>query len=409
MGYSSGRKFTAGGFMVQKKMALPLSLLLICALALILIQQGLLGISLTAPSPYNTYTLQALAWREGRAHLAQDVPHLELAIFEGRYYVSFPPVPSVPIYFLTFIFGAGVPDGLMVLLYALISVFVLWKLLYRKGFTSFAAAAWSFLALFASSLLPLTLSGAVWYQAQVLGLMLILIAAERLDAGKPFWGLVCYALSVGCRPFNALYGPLLLILCLGPRLAGKKSFKYLLMQLLPGLLAGLLIAALYGWYNAIRFGSPLEFGHNHLPEFSFQGGTQFSLAHVGKNVRDYLFALPFIRTGQGLTLRIFGFSLFLANPVLLLMVIWAAALGITKKIKLEQVLIFVFFMVHLFLLLLHRTFGGFQFGARYAVDLLPYAMLFLARRERKSITIAEAAVMLAGLAFSVYGSLTVHL
>ena len=62
------------------------------------------GIKPFGDTGYNTYTLQALAWREGSLHLAQDYPHLELAIFEGNYYVSFPPVPSVPQYFLTFLF-----------------------------------------------------------------------------------------------------------------------------------------------------------------------------------------------------------------------------------------------------------------------------------------------------------------
>ncbi len=45
---------------------------------------------------YASYTLQACAWLQGRL----DIPHgeayafLELAIKDGRYYVSFPPFPS---------------------------------------------------------------------------------------------------------------------------------------------------------------------------------------------------------------------------------------------------------------------------------------------------------------------------
>ena len=57
------------------------------------------------PSGYCTYTLQALAWRDGQICLSQDYPWLELAIYQGKYFVSFPPVPSVPLYFLTFLFG----------------------------------------------------------------------------------------------------------------------------------------------------------------------------------------------------------------------------------------------------------------------------------------------------------------
>ena len=51
---------------------------------------SMLETSPMTPSPYNTYTLQALAWRKGQAFLDGDVPYLELAIYQGRYFVSFP-------------------------------------------------------------------------------------------------------------------------------------------------------------------------------------------------------------------------------------------------------------------------------------------------------------------------------
>ena len=44
--------------------------------------------------PYNSYILQAQSWLEGRLDLGRDYPYLELAIFNNKYYVSFPPFPS---------------------------------------------------------------------------------------------------------------------------------------------------------------------------------------------------------------------------------------------------------------------------------------------------------------------------
>ena len=73
-----------------------------------------LGTSFFGPTPYNTYTRQALAWRQGLLHLPEDVPHLELAIFEGEYYVSCPPLPSVILLPLTYLFGMATPDALLV-------------------------------------------------------------------------------------------------------------------------------------------------------------------------------------------------------------------------------------------------------------------------------------------------------
>ena len=55
---------------------------LICVYAAV---HGALGTQPFAHSNYDSYTLQALAWREGRVSLGQDYPHLELAVYEGDF------------------------------------------------------------------------------------------------------------------------------------------------------------------------------------------------------------------------------------------------------------------------------------------------------------------------------------
>jgi len=378
-------------------------------LLLSLLMLSMLETSPMTPSPYNTYTLQALAWRKGQAFLDGDVPYLELAIYQGRYFVSFPPFPSVPVFLLTFLFGSNVPDGLLNLLYGLLALLVAYRLLLRKGFPAPSAAFWAFAGSLSSSLLPLLWSGAVWYQAQVLAFLLILCAVERMDADRPVCGLLFYALSVGCRPFNALYGPLLLLLYMKERAGRGHCLKSSLLRLLPGILLGLFVALTYAAYNWHRFDNPFEFGHSHLPEFSFQGGTQFSIRHLGKNIREYVFSLPFDPSGGALGLKKFGFSLFLANPLLLLLPLWALRDALKRAFSLKQAAVLAFFFTHLFFLLLHRTFGGYQYGARYAADLLPYALLYLAAGKRKKPAWPEIVLMLLGFALAVWGSLAIRL
>ena len=46
--------------------------------------------------------------------LPEDVPYLELAVYGGDYYVSFPPVPSLLLLPLTFFFGMDTPDSLLI-------------------------------------------------------------------------------------------------------------------------------------------------------------------------------------------------------------------------------------------------------------------------------------------------------
>ncbi len=383
--------------------------LVMAFILLIALVHRTLGYSVLLPSPYNSYTLQAMAWRSGQTHLDMDYPHLELAIYQGRYFVSFPPVPGIPVFLLSFIFGFGVPDGMLVKLYALIALMVIFRLLLRHGFAPLTAAFWSFSLCFSSSMLPLVFSGAVWYQGQVMAFMLTVCAVDFLDRDRPGPGLALYALSVGCRPFNALYGPVLIILYVMRRREKSIDDRETFSKLLPGLLIGLIIALLYGWYNWIRFDDPLEFGHSYLPEFSFQGGTQFSLEHFGKNVHAFFFALPFEQTADGLRMRRFGFSLFIANPVLLILLVRGATDLVKRRLGKERGLILMTLIIHLFLLLLHRTFGGFQYGARYAVDLIPYSLFCLSRREGKKLNAAEAVVLVLGFLMAVLGSLFIRL
>lgn len=108
-----------------------------CIMALIilvlLVLHAASGTPVFAPSAYNNYTLQALAWRRGLTYLQQDVPHLELAIKDGLYFVSFPPVPSIPLYLLSFIYGDHTPDGLLVKLYGLIAYLAMYRCGIRAG------------------------------------------------------------------------------------------------------------------------------------------------------------------------------------------------------------------------------------------------------------------------------------
>ncbi len=373
----------------------PLCLLLVIAAGYALLHAAL-GTGALGASAYNTYTLQALAWREGRAALLHDTPHLELAIYNGLWYVSFPPVPSIPLYLLTFLFGASTPDNLLVKLYASGACMILYCAFKRAGYSRAHSALLSVFTTFATCLLPLTLNGAVWYQAQTLAFLLTTAALALMLRDMPTPALLCYALAVGCRPFNVCYGFLLMYL----HWRRHRSIK----KLMPGVCAGLCVAALYAWYNSVRFGNPLEFGHNYLPEFSFQGGTQFSLAHVLPNIKRFILGMP-LQNGQ---LERFGFSMFIASPILACLPVWAVRDGLRRALSWEKLLLLALFLAHLFLLLLHRTFGGFQFGARYTVDLIPYAAAYLCMEKRR-VRVAVPVLCALALEFCVYGAFMVTL
>ena len=363
--------------------------------------------SFAGPSAYNTYTRQAMAWREGLLHLPADVPYLELAVYEGAYYVSFPPLPSVVLLPLTYLFGWSTPDNLLVKLYALGACLLMYAALKRAGYREWEAGAFSFLICFASSLLPLTLDGAVWYHAQILAFFLTVAAVCLLALDRPTLALLSYALAVGCRPFNALYGLPLFAVYFAINRRARMPVKAMGRALLPGICLGLCVAAGLGVYNYVRFGDPLEFGHNYLPEFSTQGGIQFSLDHVAKNLKTFLWGMPL---NNDWTIPKFGFSMLLACPTLLLMLYWAVMDLFRRAMRAEKAAVLLTCVLHAFLLLMHRTFGGFQLGARYAVDLIPYTFFYLLLTpEKKRTNIVERVFLAAVFVFMAWGSVRINL
>ena len=300
-----------------RRAAAPIAALLVIAYVYAVVHLAL-GTHPFAHSGYDTYTLQALAWREGRISLGQDYPHLELAVYEGDWYVSFPPVPALVQLPLTLLFGRQTPDGLLVKLYVAGAFLALYDYFRRaKRQQPWSAAAWALFFVFGSNMVSVSLDGGVWYQAQTLNFLLLACAVAAMARMRPTLSCALYALAVGCRPFTALFGPVLLMMYLARRRPRARLF--------PGILVGLCIAACYAAYNYARFGNPFEFGHNYLPEFTRAQSGQFSISHVAGNIRTFVFGLPFsLQNGQW-TLNRFGFSMFLCNPALWMMFVWLAA------------------------------------------------------------------------------------
>ena len=383
---------------------------LVAAACLLWLALGrLTGTPLFGRSPYCTYTLQAMAWRRGKVSLGQDYPWLELAVYHDDFYVSFPPVPTIPVYLLTFIFGEAVPDNALVKLYALMGLLAAFGALRSSGWKTPSAAFAALCAAFCGSAMALSVQGAVWYQAQMLAFMTILGAAWFVSRGKITPALLFYALSVGCRPFNVAYGPLIMFLWY--RGQKDKSLAAAAKGLWKGVALGLCVAAGLAAYNVARFGNPLEFGTNYLPEFMRSEHGQFSLSHLAGNVRTFLFGLPLQRAeAGGWALRQFGFSVFLANPLLLCLLIRFVLDCARRRATPEKALCFLLFAAQLFLLLLHRTFGGFQFGARYAVDLVPYFVFYgCMDKETRRLYPWEWILGAAGIALSMWGVALVHI
>lgn len=371
----------------------------------------ILNFYIFAHSPRDSYTLMALAWRKGLLHLEQDYPWLELAIYGGEYYVSFPSVPALVMLPLTFLFGENTPNTLVTGLYFLGSYFAGYHLA-RRFRNDVDSQFFALLMTLGCNMFQFSLTGDVWNQAQLLCFLLTTLCALGLTSPAPTqWGLglFCLALSVGCRPFQAVYVPFgLWMLWQNLRRRDALPPVRTLTRMAPYLIAPALVAVALGAYNWARFGNPLEFGHNYLPEFTRDPNQpQLGLQYVAGNIQNLL-RLPYFEENRLVFPMFDGFAFYLANPIYVTALLCLVFKALSRRWDWGDTLLWIGFVVEIFMLLMHKTFGGWQFGARYLCDLVPMLLLF-ELRGRSSRTGWETAIGIFAIAFNLYGAIVFHL
>lgn len=389
---------------------------LFSALLIYLFLAFLYGYNLWEHSPYDSYTLQALAWRSGRLSLDKNYEWLELAIYNGKYFVSFPPFPTVIMLVLSLFFGPDTPSMAVNMAFFLGSTAFAYAIIRRYGRKPIETA---FIALFLTAgcnLLEVSMSGGVWNIAQGASFFFTLACVYAMETPygecrrfHMLMGPLCIAIAVGCRPFQAVYVPYVLFRlyhqCRHVSMSEHSpvSFAAVLRRMIPYLVAPALLAAAYAVLNYARFGNVFEFGHNYLPEFSTEGGVQFSLEHWKVNLKN-IFRLPYFQDNRLVFPQSYGFAFYLGNPLYLIALIETVRSLIRGRMDRQKIILLVSIFAHFNLLLLHRTFGGVQFGTRYLIDAVPMlAVLAFSRKERLSL--ADGLLMIWGIAFNFYGAL----
>jgi hypothetical protein len=220
---------------------------------------------------YNLYVWQASAWLNGEASLPYKM--LDVAIFKGRYYVPFPPFPSLLVLPFVALFGiksvntipiAFALTGLNIA--SLRAIFA--RLELPKARASWLIAAFLGGTAYASALY---LGATVWYFAHIVSVTCLLLATrEALGRGR---GMVI-GLALGASFLSrqmTVFALLLFAVWLWER-----------PKRLPNLL-GLFLAfgvcvAIYLGYNLVRFGTPLETGYGLL---DLRGGLKLKADRYG--------------------------------------------------------------------------------------------------------------------------------
>jgi hypothetical protein len=323
-------------------------------------------LALMSHNPFDQHTLQAQAWLRGKLYLDQAPSYLEIASFNGHFFNSFPPTPSLVELPLVLFFGNATPSYLILYLFDILALISLYELGSNMHLRKTQAAILSLCFVFGTNVLVSTATAGVWAQGQIYGFCLTLFGLRWISV-RPKLAYLALSLAVGCRPFYFFYLPLFLVL---DHCRSSRSLPLIMRTMVVSFFPYIIVMALYNW---VRFHNPMEFGHTYLPWSRQLKNGVFSLAYLPSNLFHTFINLPTLG-GKSHFLEFHGrgTAFILNNPVVALGVAGLSSPFLSKAIRIVAVLVL---LVVWFCLLLHESNGWFQFGLRYSIDIAPIAAL----------------------------------
>ena len=331
--------------------------------------------SLWQASNYAYFNYLADAFGHGQLHLRiTPVSIHDLSVFNGRYYLYWPPFPALVLLPFVAVWGVEVSDILLTIGIGGLNVALVALLL--RGATArriieLSTMERSLLVLcFALGTTHTALApyGRVWYTGQLIGfacVALAYLAAINLRGWAAFTlagaALGCALLTRNHLVFAGVWPACYLLWRHWPNMRPRRLLGYILAGVLPIALA----VALLGGYNWLRFGNPLDNGlayHRMSPYFAkdYQRYGAFNLHYLPTNLFYQFIAYPLPwRAGSDL-----GGSLFLLSPIFCA-ALWALVVGRPRWSV--WTLLATILLVAVPILLLMGT-GWRQFGPRYTLD-----------------------------------------
>lgn len=377
------------------------------------------GRRLATHSRDNHFVYLADSFLHGQLHLREDPPSRnDWARFDGRWYVSFPPLPAVLMLPGVAIWGMRFDDRLFAVLLAGIGPALFFLALARlrasgrSGRTEREDLVFTALYAFGTVYFFCAVQGTVWFTAHVVAAALLgAYLLFALDAAHPFLA----GLALGCGfltrtpllfAFPLLVAEVLRVhapdaVGLRARLRGLLSAPVLRRLVLFGVpMVGAVAVAMA--MNAARFGDPLEFGHRFLdvrwrPRIETWG--LFNVHYLSKNLAAALVLLPWLtRNAPYVKIGGHGLAIWVTTPPV------ALTLRPARISDLHWPLWLTVAAVALPSLLYQNT-GWLQFGYRFSLDYMPFLILLLAVGGRR---LSRGFLLLVALsiAINLFGAIT---
>jgi hypothetical protein len=405
---------------VRRRAALPLAIFAVCAAVYV----ATLGPRVAGTSDNAHYVYLAESFLHGQLSLVANRPpgDNDWALYEGRWYVPFPPFPALLIAPLVAVWGTAVWDRLFWAILAGVAPAVLYIVLRRlreSGASERSVRedlALTVLFAFGSVYYYTAVQGTVWFAAHVVASALIaLYVLWSLDARRPLLAGCALGLAFMTRATPLLLAPLFVACALAASRRAEAPYPERLRDLFTGLdlraafskialfaLPLVVVFAVALWMNAARFDDPFEVGYRYLRirwRSRIETWGLFNYHYLGRNLAVMLASLPWLTAkAPYVMISRHGLALWVTTPALLL-VLWPR-----RKSSLMTALALSAGAVAL-ANLCYQNSGWIQFGYRFSLDYAPLLFALLALGGRRFGKAFYALLALA-VAINLFGAIT---
>lgn len=411
---------------MSRRSWVPLVIFVVCALVYV----AFLGDRMLRPTPNNHFVHLARSFLAGQLSVVGNKPpgNNDWTLYNGTWYVAFPPFPALLILPLVAIWGAATRDAVFWAVLAGAAPALLFVLLRRLSESGASPRGTrenlllTGLFAFGSVFFFVAVQGTVWFAAHVVAsCLLVLFLLFSFEAAHPLLAGAVWGACLLTRPTTMLIALVFLVealrahrrepepalgaghpLAKAARWVFGADFGRVLRAV--GLFAIPALAALGVQLalNAARWDDPFDSGYQYLQigwKTRIATWGLFNYHYLSKNLAIFLASLPWLADPSGqLKISLHGLALWFTTPNLLWL-LWPARID-ARMVGLYATA----FAIALFDLCYQNS-GWIQFGYRFALDYMPLLFVLLALGARRFGPLFAACAAFA-LIVNTFGALT---
>ncbi|MBX2955407.1 MAG: glycosyltransferase family 39 protein [Cyclobacteriaceae bacterium] len=326
----------------------------------------------------NLAALQAKAFLQGNLHI--DHYFWDASVFEGKYYVCFPPFPAALLTPVVALFGSHVNTILISLFISCLSMYLFYRLLLQHMGDS-SGKIWVFMAFFFGSgywWVVLTSDFINGFAHVVCICLLLLLLIELQDKKRPLLIGLLFAFAFLTRQMTIFYGILIIYFLYVNESDRRTAFKNIFVSFITAFVCVIPYFAL----NYLRFHNFLDTGYQYLiyaepiQERINQYGLfstkyfLYNFYHLMLKGHNLIFSGTMNLTAIGLDQ--YGTSILMASPWIIFSV------KAQEEMKFKIAFWSTITLIMLSILCYHNN-GWMQVNTqRFALDFLPALMVLLA-------------------------------